>query len=345
MLDDTSVTTATVDESGKWSIDAALPLTRAASIGVQIVGAQGALTQALSVPLERVVVDLPTPTPIPTNTATAEPTATSTETPVPLPTATATIPATSTATDTPVPTDTSTPVPTATETATDTDVHTPSTHTSVPTETSTSTPTPAPTATPSETPTPAPTDTATPVPPQISSVRVGEGEGALVVGGVGAPASVVELQVRSAPVASTTVSAEGSWVMTASVDTTTPYTVAVAVLDKSGAPLVLSPPLAIEDNPNRHTAADGNSNQHCNQYCYCNRHARAYQYTRAHGHCDATADCDQHGSAHRNCHRHGNQHGNRLPPCRLIPQFPPTPRHRCLRPPTRPNRQTQQPAR
>ncbi len=195
VLDDTSVTTATVDESGKWSIDAALPLTRAASIGVQIVGAQGALTQALSVPLERVVVDLPTPTPIPTNTATSEPTATSTETPVPLPTATATAPATSTATDTPVPTATSTPVPTATETATSTP---PSTHqsTSVPTETSTGTPTPAPTATPTETPTPAPTATATPVPPQISSVRVGEDEGALVVGGVGEPASVVELQVR-----------------------------------------------------------------------------------------------------------------------------------------------------
>ena len=105
VLDDTSVTTSTVDESGKWSIDAALPLTRAASIGVQIVGAQGALTQPLSLPLARVVVDLPTPTPMPTNTATAEPTATGTETPVPLPTATATIPATipatSTATDTP----------------------------------------------------------------------------------------------------------------------------------------------------------------------------------------------------------------------------------------------------
>ncbi len=83
VVDETTVATTTIDESGAWSIDASLPLTRAASIGVQIAGALGIETQteALTVPLDRVILELPTATPVPASTPTPVPTATGTDTP------------------------------------------------------------------------------------------------------------------------------------------------------------------------------------------------------------------------------------------------------------------------
>ena len=83
VVDDSIVATTTVNENGAWLIDASLPLTQAASIGVQMAGALGAVTQteALAVPMKEVIVELPTATPVPKRTPTPPPTDTVTPPP------------------------------------------------------------------------------------------------------------------------------------------------------------------------------------------------------------------------------------------------------------------------